>query len=376
MKFNFKEKIKRIEQAPKEMQTMVAKAFIRDDINDEDIQYLFNKDSIDEMNEDDGIENIDAELPEGIGADGFTMRTTKPSNNNNYITTGSGGWNTCIKGYPMDPNANVLANCVGYASGRFNEIINIARDSQGCAYKNLNCNASGFIERAKNIGLATGNTPKRGAIGVMGGGSSGAGHVFIVERVDSDSQVYTSESAYSGSAFYNKTRNNSNGRWSMNSNYYFRGFIYLPNDVQEKVDKNPTPPPTPSGNDTIKYIQRTLNKRYNTGLAVDGYYGNQTHRALVKALQTELNIQYGAGLSVDGIFGPATKSKCPVVRKGADGWITWAIQCMLYCKNYYLKYLDGKYGDATVEQVKNFQGNNELTVDGICGKNTFEKLFK
>ena len=90
----WQEKIERIEKAPKEVQTMVAKAFIREDIPDENIQYLFNTDTIEELNEnmeECNVENINAEPPEGIGGAGFTMRTTKPSNNKNFITTGSGG---------------------------------------------------------------------------------------------------------------------------------------------------------------------------------------------------------------------------------------------------------------------------------------------
>lgn len=242
------ERIARVEQAPVEVQTMVAKAFLRDDIDDEDVQYLFNTDTIEQLNDsesDQEVEHVNEEEPEGIGAAGFIMRTSKPSNNKNFITTGSGGWNTCIKGYPMDPNANVLANCVGYASGRFNEIINIARDTGGCTYKTLNCNAVGFKERAEAAGLQTGSTPRRGAIGCCGGGS-GAGHVFIVERVDSNSRIYTSESGYGSTAFWNQIRDNSNGRWGMSSSYYFRCFIYLPDDVQKLIDGGqPTPQPTP-----------------------------------------------------------------------------------------------------------------------------------
>lgn len=245
------ERIARVEQAPVEVQTMVAKAFLRDDIDDEQVQYLFNTDTIEQLNDSESnqeVEHVNEEEPEGIGAAGFTMRTSKPSNNKNFITTGSGGWNTCIKGYPMDPNANVLANCVGYASGRFNEIINIARDTSGCTYTTLNCNAVGFKERAEAAGLKTGSIPRRGAIGCCGGGS-GAGHVFIVERVDSNSRIYTSESGYGSTAFWNQIRDNSNGRWGMSSSYYFRCFIYLPDDVQKLIDGGqPTPPiPGPSG---------------------------------------------------------------------------------------------------------------------------------
>lgn len=243
------ERIKRVEQAPVEIQVRVAKAFLRDDIDDEDIQYLFNQDSIEDMNEDSStVEHVDAEEPEGIGAAEFSMRTSKPSGNKNFITTGSGGWNTCIKGYPMDANANVLANCVGYASGRFNEIINNVRGTSGCTYKTLNCNAIDFKERAEAAGLQTGSTPRTGAI--MCWGNSGAGHVAIVEKVNSGSSVYTSESGYGSTAFWNQTRSNANGRWGLNSNYYFRCFIYLPSDVQAVVDggskPEPTPAPTPS----------------------------------------------------------------------------------------------------------------------------------
>ena len=246
-----KEKIKRIEQAPLEMQTMVAKAFIREDIEDENIQYLFNTDTLEELNEDGKatIENIDAEAPQGIGAGEFSIRTYKPSGNKNYITTGSGGWNTCIKGYPMDTNANVLANCVGYASGRFNEIINEARGTTGCTYKTLNCNAEWFIERAVAAGLKTGSTPRVGAImcwqkGTVDGGNDGAGHVAIVEKVNSNGSVYTSESGYGSTAFWNQTRSNSNGRWGCGSGYKLRAFIYLPDDVQKIVDNcvNPSQP--------------------------------------------------------------------------------------------------------------------------------------
>lgn len=52
------ERIRRIEMAPAEMQVSVAKAFLRDDIDDEDVQYLFNEDSIEELCEEGAIENV------------------------------------------------------------------------------------------------------------------------------------------------------------------------------------------------------------------------------------------------------------------------------------------------------------------------------
>lgn len=171
----------------------------------------------------------------------FTMRTSKPGAGNKFYNNGNnGGYSWCINGSPTDPGCNVLANCVGYACGRFNEIIGSMK------YKTLCCNAENFIERAKEAGLKIGQTPKVGAImcwqkGATLSGNDGAGHVAIVEAVYDNNHVYTSESGYGGSAFWNSHRYNSNGRWGLGSGYTFRGFIYNP-----AVPDTPTPAPTPS----------------------------------------------------------------------------------------------------------------------------------
>ena len=77
----------------------------------------------------------------------FTKRTSKPTKGNkSFIRKVSGGWNSCIPGYPADKDCDVLANCVGYANGRFNEIITELTGFQGNKYNTLNCNAESFIE--------------------------------------------------------------------------------------------------------------------------------------------------------------------------------------------------------------------------------------
>lgn len=292
------------------------------------------------------------------------IRTTCPSNNKYYMTTSSGGWSWAIKGKPTKAGADVLSNCVGYANGRFAEI----QETQGIKYQ-LVCNAENFIEKAQSYGLQISSTPTLGGIMVWEGIGSSAGHVAIVERIDNGNQIYTSESAYGGTAFYNSTRTNSNGRWGMGSGYRFRGCIINPANPQ------PTPTPTPSGDENIKYIQRKLNERYGTNLVVDGLFGPATKKGLTLALQKEDNWQYGAGLVEDGIMGNNTARKSPVIRYGADGWITWTIQCMLYCKGYYTGCLDGKYGNGTKTAIGNFQRNNGLSVDYAVGYNTYLKLF-
>lgn len=173
------------------------------------------------------------------------MRTSKPGAGNKfYITRGRGGYSTCIQGYPTDSQCDVLANCVGYACGRFNEIIGSMK------YPSLNCNAENFIERAKNTyGLQVVPYPTLGGIMVWAKGSlssgDGAGHVAIVERIDSKNQIYTSESGYGSSAFWNSVRRNDNGRWGLGSGYTFRGCIINP-AIGDVHYVDPTPAPTPT----------------------------------------------------------------------------------------------------------------------------------
>ena len=125
----------------------------------------------------------------------------------------------------------------------------------------------------------------------------------------------------------------------------------------------------------IAQIQANLNKMYGLNIDADNIYGNETKKALVKGLQTELNKQFGKNLNVDGIFGNNTYEACVNVRKGAKGNITWLIQAMLICRLFDIN-ADSIFGIATENAIKEFQKRNELSQDGIVGKNTFEKLFK
>lgn len=125
----------------------------------------------------------------------------------------------------------------------------------------------------------------------------------------------------------------------------------------------------------IAQIQNALNEKYGLDIDVDNIYGNETKKALVKGLQTELNKQFERNLVVDGIFGTNTYNACINVRRGAEGNITWLIQSMLICHSFNIN-ADGIFGTATEGAVRDFQSRNGLSVDGIVGKNTFNKLFK
>ena len=168
------------------------------------------------------------------------IRTTRPTKGNKYfIRKANGGYSTCIKGKPTDSQCNVLANCVGYACGAFNEELGLGYEKY-----HLNCNAENFIERAIASGLSVLSKPVVGSILCWEGLGSRAGHVAIVIEVINDNCIRTAESGYGSSRpFWITKRYNNNGRWGLNANYRTRGFIVNPNYPYKPT---PKPEPTPS----------------------------------------------------------------------------------------------------------------------------------
>lgn len=218
----------------------------------------------------------------------MNVRTTKPTSGNKFfITKSKGGYSTCIQGSPTDSQCNVLSNCVGYACGRFNEIIGAMK------YPSLNCNAENFIERAKNTyGLEISSVPTLGGIMVWQkgtlSGNDGAGHVAIVEKIIDSNTIYTSESGYGGSAFWNSTRRNTNGRWGLGSAYTFRGCI-----VNPAIGKVVAPTPTPSAKKSIDEVAKEVirgewgngDERYNR-LTNAGYNYNEVQAKVNELLNS------------------------------------------------------------------------------------------
>lgn len=197
------------------------------------------------------------------------IRTTKPGAGNKYfIRKATGGYSTCIQGKPTDPNCNVLANCVGYACGAFNEECNLGYEKYW-----LNCNAENFIERAIALGLSVVKEPVVGGImvwqkGAILKGSDGAGHVAICTKKNSATQVKTAESGYGGTAFWTATRNKGNGNWGAGSGYTYRGCIVNP------YIKDTTTPSTETTNNDI--ANKSVDELAREVIA--GKYGNGADR--------------------------------------------------------------------------------------------------
>ena len=174
-----------------------------------------------------------------------------------FRTIDTGGYSPCILGnneiIPRGEPRNVLPNCVGYATGRFNEMGGYGY----CKYLG-NTDARYFIDLARSQGLEIGMTPKVGACMVWsnGDGKDKHGHVAIVEEILDPYAILVSESGWDASVYVwncshylgndgqwlsgNPDEPNNDLSWLNQSNgYRFLGFIYNPALEIDKTLPNP-----------------------------------------------------------------------------------------------------------------------------------------
>lgn len=154
----------------------------------------------------------------------FVPRRTRPESGNPYYNTpAAGGYAVgVILGKPTDAGCNVLANCVGYAAARFNEIIGAGK----WMYLTYPPNPDQWIAQAQAEGLRTGSEPELGAVAVW------RHHVAIVEEIHADGSITTSESGYGcENPFWISHRSRDGGSWNGEG---FLGFIYQPEVSMKK----------------------------------------------------------------------------------------------------------------------------------------------
>ena len=195
-----------------------------------------------------------------IAEKNFKPRLTKPESGNPYYNKTPKGYSNCIKGDPLDKGCDVLANCQGYATGRFNECT-----EEGKIVFFGKMNACSMYAYGKKHGLPTSDVPVVGAIACWGGGSDKLGHVVMVEEVYSDTEFLGSESQYKYFIFRTKKRTKGkDGNWGMSSNYKFQGFICNPHIVKlaEPVERN-------EQQDQLKILKDKLRIRVEPSLNAD-----------------------------------------------------------------------------------------------------------
>ncbi|MCX4357018.1 MAG: CHAP domain-containing protein [Oscillospiraceae bacterium] len=162
----------------------------------------------------------------------YVPRLSAPSKTDkHWIKSTKGGLNICIE----IKNGSVLPNCVGYAWGRFYEII-------GTKPKLASLNAEDWYGNTSD-GYERSSTPRLGAVacwrkGKVWNGTDGCGHVAIVEEIKKNGDIVCSNSAYGGTRFYMQTYLKSNGYNS--GSLTFQGFILPPVDFSAQADTPPS----------------------------------------------------------------------------------------------------------------------------------------
>jgi len=127
-------------------------------------------------------------------------------------------------------------------------------------------------------------------------------------------------------------------------------------------------------NNFVYIIQYLLNS-YGYNVSIDGIFGGNTFSA-IKQFQTNNK------LSSDGIVGRNTWNKLlnlnpqtNILRRGSRESAVLFLQKLLLSFLYNITDLDGIFGRETENAVREFQTENDLSVDGIVGANTWRALL-
>lgn len=177
----------------------------------------------------------------------FVQRTSEPVGGNLYYTRYNyGGYNYCILGNSAGRvySGFVLPNCTGYAWGRYMEC-------QGIHSCNLSTGNAKLWYGHTSDGYTRSSTPYLGAVVCWGArNSSGNGHVAIVEKIFSNTDIIWSESNWSGThsngRYWRRYRGNP-AAYATNI-LYFQGYI-LPQTSWDGEDPVPDPDPDPGDPD-------------------------------------------------------------------------------------------------------------------------------
>lgn len=235
----------------------------------------------------------------------YKPRLSAPSaTNKNYLHYSKGGYNYCIH----IKNGSCLPNCVGYAWGRWREIL-------GKKHNLSTANAENWWGHTSD-GYKRGQTPKLGAVmcwrkGKAGNSADGAGHVAVVEKINADGSVTYSNSNYSGTRFYTNTLK---PPYKLGSAYTFQGFIYLPvsfDEPKKETVKSDSFLPSrgyfkkgdvsPNVGKIADFMRKNF-PYYTSEKALGNIYGDY----IIKAVK---GFQKRTGLKVDGYFGEKTLEK-------------------------------------------------------------------
>lgn len=179
----------------------------------------------------------------------FEPQLAPPKPGDPYFNTiGSGGLNPCVVGNAPRgakkrtgrSGLNVLPNCVGWCTGRFNAAMRLS----SCKYLG-NFMAYYMATAARMQGLKVQKDPVLGGVMVWRGGKTGSGHVASVEVINSPGEIITSESEWNGLYWAQYHRRKGDGNWRqgcswMGSNYQYIGCIVPPVKWEDDMTEEQT----------------------------------------------------------------------------------------------------------------------------------------
>ena len=149
--------------------------------------------------------------------------------------------------------------------------------------------------------------------------------------------------------------------------------------VIKKPAADTSTPPASTGNTIVRDGQIHANNFSGAGIETDGIRGANTKKAGIKVLQVALNHDYNAGLAVDGIRGAKTDAALGnhYVKYGETQYLVTAVEILLMLKGYNPGGVEcpGQFGTGLKAAVGQYQKDNRLTVDYICGPATFKSLI-
>lgn len=232
----------------------------------------------------------------------YIKRLTAPEyHNKNWLHSSAGGYNNCIR---ITSDGECIPNCVGYAWGRWRELL-------GYNHRLSRSNAEDWYWN--NDGYQRGASPRLGAVmcwkkGVVGYGGDGAGHVAVVESIGTNGEITVSASDYGSSRFY--IRKYHPPYTNSEPGLDFMGFIYPPIDfIDHKVVKpmcNLTIYRGGDRNETAEIVRNATNK-YK--------YVNVSGKSIIDGLSsTFLARKYNASI----IFDYSIEKKDALFQVGGD----------------------------------------------------------
>lgn len=227
----------------------------------------------------------------GSSAD-FIPRLTEPNKGTDgeayWVQESKGGYNPFGA---RNADGDVLPNCTSYAWGRFYELI-------GERPKLSTSDAENWWGHTQD-GYKRGQDPSLGAIicwrkGKVGDDSDGAGHVAVVEQINDDGSIVTSESGYNSTTrWWTTKRTNTNGNWGAGSEYTFQGFIYCPTvvatPVAEAIDKSSVI----SKDEYLSEAEMTINAKYIWNYLGSRGWSVNAVAGMLGNMQTESTINPG-----------------------------------------------------------------------------------